>query len=84
MTKTEALAAYSEACSVVEIGDTYVRDGNWTAVDRVLRHCADTSTVIDTAKTLNGDIVVKVEPSPNETSKGKSEMKLPPFLLVVK
>lgn len=84
MTKAEAITTWSDACAVVAIGDTFVRNGNWTTIDRALRHCADTSTVNDSKKTLNGDAIIEVKPVAKETVKGKSEMALPPFLLVVK
>ena len=83
MNVTEALAKWSDACTVVELRGTVVRDGNWTTLERALRHCADTSTVVEKS-TLNGDQVVEVTPAPKDTAKGKSAMNLPPFLLVVR
>ncbi len=83
MDKTEALSKWSDACTVVKLGPTIVRDGNWTTLVRSLRHCADTSTVVESDK-LNGDVVVLVTPKPKEAPPGKTPMNLPPFLLVVK
>ncbi len=83
MDKKEALSKWSDACSIVKFGPTIVRDGNWTTLGRSLRHCADTSTVVESGE-LNGDQVVEVTPKPKETAKGKTPMNLPPFLLVVK
>lgn len=85
MDKTAALKKWSDACTVCECGETYVRDGNWTTITRALRHCSDTSTVVEKSE-LNGDIVVLVTPAPKETEPppGKTPMRLPPFLLVVR
>ena len=84
MTKTDSLKKWSDACPVVQIGPTYVRDGNWTTLDRALRHCADTSTIDESEGALNGDTVVVVTPASKEVAQGKSPMSMPPFLLVVK
>jgi hypothetical protein len=83
MDKPQALAKWSDACTVCECGPTVVRDGNWTTLERALRRCSDTTTVIEKAS-LNGDMVVEVRPVPNKPPEGKEPMVMPPFLLVVK
>lgn len=85
MDKSEALKKWSDACTVCECGKTYVRDGNWQTIARAMRHCSDTSTVVEKSE-LNGDMVVLVTPAPNEVERqpGKKPINLPPFLLVVK
>lgn len=85
MDKSAALAKWSDACVVVEAGKTIVRDGNWTTLERALRHCADTSTVDERDDKLNGDTIVVVTPAKRtEAPKGKTPINLPPFLLVVR
>lgn len=85
MDKKEALAKWTDACVVVEAGEIIVRDGNWTTIDRAMRHCADTSTVDEREDKMNGDTIVTVTPAKRETAPaGKTPINLPPFLLVVR
>lgn len=86
MDKKEALAKWSDACVVVEAGKTTVRSGNWTTLERALRHCADTSTIDERKDKLNGDTIVEVKPAEREGEPppGKTHINLPPFLLVVR
>lgn len=85
MSKAEALNKWSDACTVCECGPTYVRDGNWTTIAKALRHCSDTSTVVEKSN-LNGDTVVLVTPAKKEVDPqaGKTPINLPPFLMVVR
>lgn len=83
MTKKEALATWSDACSVCVAGEVTLRDGNWEALSRALRHCTDESTIEQTTE-LNGDIVVTVMPKFKAIDKVGTPRKEAKFLLVVK
>ena len=86
MTVTEAIAKWSEAATVVKIGDSFVRDGNWQISTRAMRHfLADGAADIAEHGALNGDTIIEVSPKPaHDPSQPHSPRNRPPFLLVVK
>ena len=83
MKKPDALAKWSDACSVSVAGGIIVRDGNWTTLARAMRHCTD-DTELSEKGSLNGDAVVEVKPARKDTALGKLPMPTDSFLLVVR
>lgn len=81
MTVKEALSKWSDACTVCQAKEQYIRDGNWQTIARALRHFTkEGAASVDVAGDLNGDTVIEVTPAaPSDESKPR-----PPFLLVVK
>ena len=85
MTVKEAIAKWSEACSVSKCGEALVRDGNWTPITRALRHfLADNAAEATEYGALNGDTVVLVTPAKAKPEEVPAPKNRPPFLLVVK
>jgi len=83
MTAADAIKQWSEACAAVQAGsNAVIRDGNWQPIARALRHDADAKIVV--AGELNGDTVIAVGPVDTDPPAGKSAMKRPPYLLIVK
>lgn len=83
MTKTEALAKWSQACPATELKGQLVRNGNWNPLAFALRHKDCEAAEIVTVAEQGGTAILKITPVLEDVPKGKVLSLRPAFHLIV-